>query len=49
MNNGPIPSARPALSWLWRMAWRDSRRSRGRLVLFVSAIVLGIAALVGTA
>lgn len=30
------------------MAWRDSRRDRGRLLLFVSAIVLGIAALVST-
>ncbi|MGA0556386.1 ABC transporter permease [Larkinella sp. VNQ87] len=28
------------------MAWRDSRRSRQRLFLFMSAIVLGIAALV---
>lgn len=28
------------------MAWRDSRRSRKRLLLFMSAIVLGIAALV---
>ncbi|MBD0260525.1 MAG: ABC transporter permease, partial [Cytophagales bacterium] len=28
------------------MAWRDSRRSRRRLLLFMSAIVLGIAALV---
>ena len=28
------------------MAWRDSRRSRQRLLLFMSAIVLGIAALV---
>lgn len=28
------------------MAWRDSRRSRQRLLLFISAIVLGIAALV---
>jgi putative ABC transport system permease protein len=27
------------------MAWRDSRRNRGRLLLFVSAIVTGIAAL----
>ncbi len=34
------------LMWLWRMAWRDSRKNRGRLVLFLSAIVLGIAALV---
>lgn len=32
--------------WLWKMAWRDSRRSRTRLVLFTSSIVLGIAALV---
>ncbi|WP_224744080.1 ABC transporter permease [Pontibacter aquaedesilientis] len=28
------------------MAWRDTRRSRGRLALFLSSIVLGIAALV---
>lgn len=28
------------------MAWRDTRRSRGRLLLFLSSIVLGIAALV---
>ena len=28
------------------MAWRDSRRRRGRLVLFVASIVIGIAALV---
>ncbi|MBC7921198.1 MAG: ABC transporter permease, partial [Ferruginibacter sp.] len=34
------------LPWLFRMAWRDSRRNRSRLVLFVSSIVLGIAALV---
>ncbi|WP_448518961.1 ABC transporter permease [Rhodoflexus sp.] len=33
-------------SWLCRMAWRDSRRSRGKLLLFLSSIVLGIAALV---
>ena len=30
------------------MAWRDSRRNRGRLFLFISSIVLGIAALVST-
>ncbi|WP_262386004.1 ABC transporter permease [Hymenobacter sp. BT491] len=42
-----LPSARPGVAWLWRMAWRDSRRSRSRLLLFISAIVLGIAALVG--
>ncbi len=28
------------------MAWRDSRRNRTRLVLFISSIVVGIAALV---
>lgn len=28
------------------MAWRDSRRSRSRLVLFTSSIILGVAALV---
>ena len=28
------------------MAWRDSRRNRGRLLLFIASIVVGIAALV---
>src|SRR5580700_5601161 len=41
-NNGLRPS------WLFVMAWRDSRRNRGRLFLFISSIVLGIAALVAT-
>ena len=36
----------PFNSWLWQMAWRDSRKSRQRLLLFISSIVLGIAALV---
>ncbi|HZO85065.1 MAG TPA: FtsX-like permease family protein, partial [Verrucomicrobiae bacterium] len=31
--------------WTWRMAWRDSRASRRKLVLFSCSIVLGIAAL----
>ena len=35
-------------SWLLVMAWRDSRRNRGRLFLFISSVVLGIAALVAT-
>ena len=30
------------------MAWRDSRRNKSRLFLFVSSIILGIAALVAT-
>ena len=38
----------PGLSWLLLMAWRDSRRNRGRLFLFISSVVLGIAALVAT-
>jgi putative ABC transport system permease protein len=36
------------IPWLFLMAWRDSRRNRSRLLLFVSSIVLGIAALVAT-
>lgn len=36
------------ISWLFLMAWRDSRRNRSRLFLFISAIILGIAALVAT-
>lgn len=32
--------------WLLKMAWRDSRRNRSRLLLFVSSIILGIAAMV---
>jgi putative ABC transport system permease protein len=34
------------LKWLLLMAWRDSRRNRSRLFLFISSIILGIAALV---
>src|SRR5690554_4022877 len=33
-------------SWILKMAWRDSRRNRSRLFLFISSIILGIAALV---
>jgi putative ABC transport system permease protein len=41
------PVGRPLnISWLFRMAWRDSRRNRSRLFLFISSIILGIAALV---
>ena len=32
--------------WFFRMAWRDSRRSRRKLLLFSTSIVLGIAAMV---
>lgn len=34
-------------SFVWKMAWRDSRSSRRRLLLFSFSIALGIAALVG--
>jgi putative ABC transport system permease protein len=34
------------VSWLFKMAWRDSRRNRSRLFLFISSVILGIAALV---
>src|ERR1700685_2363465 len=34
------------IPWLFNMAWRDSRRNRSRLMLFISAIIFGIAALV---
>src|SRR3974377_195794 len=33
-------------AWTWRMAWRDSRRSRRQLVLYSTSVVLGIAALI---
>lgn len=33
------------MSFIWKMAWRDSRRSRSRLLLLVSAIATGVAAL----
>ncbi|GHE33074.1 ABC transporter permease [Sphingobacterium griseoflavum] len=32
--------------WIFLMAWRDSRRSRSRLFLYVTSIVLGISAFV---
>lgn len=34
------------VKWLALMAWRDSRKNRSRLLLFISSIILGIAALV---
>jgi putative ABC transport system permease protein len=32
--------------WTWKMAWRESRRSRQRLLLYAMSIVLGVAALI---
>ena len=37
------------MNFIFKMAWRDSRASRGRLLLASSSIVLGIAALVAIA
>ncbi|MES1222263.1 MAG: FtsX-like permease family protein, partial [Bacteroidota bacterium] len=34
------------IPWLFEMAWRDSRKNRPRLFLFISSIIFGIAALV---
>ena len=38
--------SKPSFSWLLQMAWRDSRRNLARLLLFISSIIIGIAALV---
>src|SRR5213592_2775976 len=32
--------------WTWRMAWRDTRSSRRRLIVFSLSVVFGVAALV---
>ncbi len=39
-------TSKAPLSWLFKMAWRDSRKNWNRLFLFTSSIILGIAALV---
>lgn len=44
-NNDAFQKSAP-VSWLFKMAWRDSRKNRSRLFLFTSSIILGIAALV---
>ncbi|OJJ17627.1 ABC transporter permease [marine bacterium AO1-C] len=46
MNQPKIKKPAYNLFWLIKMAWRDSRRNLSRLLLFISSIVLGIAALV---
>ncbi len=42
-----IPNTQYSRSWPWLMAWRDARNSKSKLLLFILAIALGIAALVG--
>lgn len=34
------------IAWLFKMAWRDAKASRVRLLLFMASIILGIAAVV---
>lgn len=47
MDSNPINFKRKTnVPWLFGMAWRDSRRNRSRLFLFISSIIFGIAALV---
>src|SRR5688572_1470951 len=41
-----VNSTSSKISWLLKMAWRDSRRNHSRLLLFGSSVILGIAALV---
>jgi putative ABC transport system permease protein len=38
--------AKMSFSWLLKMGWRESRNQKRRLLLFISSIILGIAALV---
>lgn len=37
---------KPNTAWLFKMAWRDAKASRARLLLFMASIILGIAAVV---
>lgn len=32
--------------WVWRLAWKDARFNLGRLMLFISSIIIGVAGLV---
>ncbi|MGK7393317.1 MAG: ABC transporter permease [Candidatus Cyclobacteriaceae bacterium M3_2C_046] len=38
----PFP---PKKKWIWKLAWQDARFNLGRLTLFMSSIIIGIAAL----
>src|SRR5699024_3687603 len=31
-------------SWTWKMAWRDARSNKRRLFIYISAIIIGVAA-----
>lgn len=45
-DDSKAPFGAGGIAWLFLMAWRDSRRNRSRLILFISSVILGIAALV---
>ena len=40
------PNSKLRLPWLFKMAWRDGKASKSRLLLFMASIILGIAAVV---
>ncbi|AEE20608.1 protein of unknown function DUF214 [Dokdonia sp. 4H-3-7-5] len=44
--NNPKLITKAATSWLFKMAWRDAKASKVRLLLFMASIILGIAAVV---
>ncbi|OAQ39135.1 ABC transporter permease [Pedobacter psychrophilus] len=46
LNNQFLEKKGINFGWIFKMAWRDSRKNKSRLLLFISSIVLGIAALV---
>lgn len=39
-------NSKAGLGWLFKMAWRDGKASKKKLVLFMASIILGIAAVV---
>ena len=46
INSNKEAASKASFQWLLKMAWRDGKASSKKLVLFVAAIVLGIAAVV---
>ncbi|APG59324.1 ABC transporter permease [Christiangramia salexigens] len=46
MDNDENRNIKTGAGWLFKMAWRDGKASRKKLVLFIASIVLGIAAVV---
>lgn len=46
MNQSKTYLKRAGLGWLFKMAWRDLRSNVGKLFLFMSSIIIGIAAVV---